>query len=108
MPKPSVQILICTNERPSDAKKPSCGPQGSVEIYKRFKDVVRARGLRDGVMVTRTGCLKHCSQGVTVGIWPHNFWYRRVTMDDVETIVDQTVVAGVEVERLRMPDIPWE
>ena len=108
MPKPKIQILVCTNERPSDARKPSCGPRGSLEVYRRFKDGVRARGIRDHVMVVRTGCLKHCSQGITVNLWPLNLWYRGVTLEDVDEILDHSVIAGEEIDRLRMPDIPWE
>lgn len=108
MPKPKIQILVCTNERPSGARKPSCGPRGGLEVYRRFKDGVRGRGIRNHVMVVRTGCLKHCSQGVTVNIWPHNFWYRDVTLDDVEEILDRSVIASDEIARLNMPDIPWE
>lgn len=108
MPKPRIQILVCTNERPSDARKPSCGPRGALAVYRRFKDGVRARGIRDDVMVVRTGCLKHCSRGITVNIWPKNFWYHGVTLEDVDEILEQSVIAGREVDRLRMPDIPWE
>ena len=101
-------MLVCVNERPPDAPKPSCGPRGGLEVYRQFKDVVRERGVRDRVMVVRTGCLKHCSRGITVAVWPLNVWYSAVTLGDVEEIVDRTVIAGEEVERLRMPDIPWE
>jgi (2Fe-2S) ferredoxin len=60
-------------------------------------------------MVVRTGCLKHCSQGITVAVWPYDLWYRGVGEDDVEEILQTTVLGeGREVERLRMPDIPWE
>ena len=109
MPKPQVQILVCTNEREPGAKKPACGPRGAMDVYHRFKDRVKELGLRDRVMVVRTGCLKHCSQGITVAVWPFNLWYRGVTVDDVEEILQRTVLEdGREVERLRMPDIPWE
>lgn len=109
MPKPRIQILVCTKERPPEAKKASCAPRGAVEVYLRFKDRVKELGLRDDVMVVRTGCLKHCSRGVTVAIWPYNLWYRRVTVADVEEILRVSVLGeGREVERLAMPDIPWE
>lgn len=108
MPRPQIQILVCVNERPAGARKPSCGPRGGLEVYRAFKDGVRARGLRDRVMVVRTGCLKHCSQGITVNLWPRNFWYRRVTLADVDEILERSVLGDAEVERLRMPDIPWE
>jgi len=109
MPKPKVQILICLNERSDDDKKPSCAPRGALKVYHRFKDRIKELGLKKEVMVVRTGCLKHCSQGIAVAIWPYNLWYRRVTVDDVEEILQTSVRgAGAEVERLRMPDIPWE
>lgn len=109
MPRPQVQILVCLNERPPASPKPSCAPLGSLEVYHRFKDRVKELGIRDRVMVVRTGCLKHCSQGITVAVWPYNLWYRGVTVDDVEEILRTTVLEdGREVERLRMSDIPWE
>jgi len=109
MSKPQIQILVCTNEREPDARKPSCAPRGAIDVYHRFKDRVKELGIRDQVMVVRTGCLKHCSQGITVAVWPYNLWYRRVTVDDVEEILEKSVQGeGQEVERLRMPDIPWE
>ncbi|HVR29555.1 MAG TPA: (2Fe-2S) ferredoxin domain-containing protein [Thermoanaerobaculia bacterium] len=104
MPIPAVQILVCTNERPPDAGKPSCGPRGGLDVYRRFKDAIRARGARDRVMVVRTGCLKHCSRGITVAIWtnaaPYAFWYSGVTPDDVDEIVDESAMCG-QVSRMR-------
>ncbi len=109
MPRPEVQILVCVNERGPEARKPSCGPRGSLEVYRRFKDRVRELGIRDRVMVNRTGCLKHCSRGITVAIWPYNVWYSRVALEDVDEILETTVLGdGEVVERLLMPDIPWE
>ena len=109
MPTPEVQILVCVNDRPPGAPKPSCAPRGALEVYRRFKDRVRELGIRDRVMVTRTGCLKHCSRGITVAVWPWNLWYQGVTLDDVDEILERTVMgAGGAVEALRMPDVPWE
>lgn len=109
MAAPEIQILVCVNDRPPGARKPSCAPRGGLELYRRFKDRVRELGIRDRVMVVRTGCLKHCSRGTTVAVWPWNLWYQRVTLADVDEILERTVLGGGQaVERLRMPDIPWE
>jgi len=115
MAKPEVQILVCLNERPADAPKPCCALRGSLAVYHRFKDRVKELGLRDRVMVNRTGCLKHCSRGITVAIQPENLWYAGVTPGDVDEILEVSVLGPLsgmegshEVERLRMPDIPWE
>ncbi len=109
MAAPQVQILVCANQRPPEKMKPCCAPRGGLELYRRFKDRVRELGLRDTVMVTRTGCLKHCSRGITVAVWPYNLWYRQVTLDDVDEILETTVIGqGQAVQRLAMPDVAWE
>ena len=107
MPKPEVQILVCLKERPEGAGKACCRSRGSSDLYYRLKDLVRARGLKETVLVTKTGCLHHCSRGITVSVWPHNHWYGGVTLEDAEDLLDGAV-RGAEVERLRMPDGPWE
>ena len=109
MAAPEIQILVCVNDRPPGGPKPSCAPRGGLEVYRHFKDRVRELGIRDRVMVVRTGCLKHCSRGITVAVWPWNLWYQRVTLDDVDEILQRTVLGeGRAVERLAMPDVPWE
>ncbi|MEO7795734.1 MAG: (2Fe-2S) ferredoxin domain-containing protein [Thermoanaerobaculia bacterium] len=108
MPKPKSQLLICVNERPPGAAKPCCAARDGLALYQEFKDRVKARGLRDDVLVTRTGCLKHCSRGVTVVVWPGNLWYGGVTAADVDEILDRSALGGAEIERLAMPAGPWE
>lgn len=108
MPKPDVQILVCVNERAEGGDKPCCAARGGLAVYRALKDGVRARGLRDGVLVTRTGCLRHCSRGPTVVIWPWNHWYGGVRPEDVDELLDEATLAGREIARLRMPPGPWE
>jgi len=108
LPKPERQVLVCTNVRPPGAKKPSCGERGAEPLYEKLKDMVRDRGLRDRVMVNRTGCLKHCSRGITVAVQPDNVWYAGVAEGDLEEICAKHLEGGSAVDRLQMPDIPWE
>lgn len=111
MPKPQAQVLVCVNDRGADSAKPSCAVRGGLAVYQAFKDRVKERALRDRVLVTRTGCLKHCSRGVTVVVWPGNIWYGHVTAADVDEILDRTALGDPEIEeieRLAMPAGPWE
>lgn len=113
MPYPRVQILVCTNERAEGSDKPSCGRRGSVDLYRGLKDRVRALGLRDEVIVTRTGCLKRCSLGPTVGLWPHNRWYGGVGHEHLDDLVraaaGDDAAAAARLEALVVPrDAPWE
>jgi (2Fe-2S) ferredoxin len=108
MPKPQRQVLVCTNSRPPGNPKGACAEKGAEAVAARLKDLVKEAGLRDRIMVIRTSCLKHCSRGVTVAVQPDNVWYAGVTEGDLETLCSQHLEAGRAVERLLMPDIPWE
>ena len=70
--------------------------------------MVREKGLRQRVIVSRTSCLKHCSRGITMAVYPDNVWYAGVTPADLEEICDSHLERGQPVARLFMPDVPWE
>jgi (2Fe-2S) ferredoxin len=108
VPKPERQVLICVNSRPPGAPKPSCAGSGSQPLFDALRDLVRERGLQDRVMVNRTYCLKHCSRGPVIAVQPDNVWYAGVTPEDIPEICSSHLEKGQPVERLLMPDIPWE
>lgn len=108
MPKPERHVLVCLNTRPPGNPKGSCGEKGSEELFDRLKSMVKERGLGDRVIVSRTNCLKHCSRGITLAVYPENVWYGGVRAEDLEEICASHLEGGRPVERLLMPDIPWE
>ena len=108
MPKPQHQVLVCTNVRPPGNPKGSCGEKRSEALADELKALVKSRGLADRVMVQKTSCLKHCSRGITVAVQPDNVWYAGVRPADLEEICGRHLERGETVDRLAMPDIPWE
>jgi (2Fe-2S) ferredoxin len=72
-----------------------------------LKDHVRELGLRDEVLVTRTGCLRHCSRGVTVCVWPGNHWHAFVEPGDAAVLIE-AALRGEPLDARPMPDGPWE
>lgn len=108
MPKPERHVLVCLNARPPGTPKGCCAEKGSEALFERLKAMVKELGLARRVIVNRTSCLKHCSRGVTVAVYPENVWYARVTADDLPEIVESHLRDGRPVERLFMDDIPWE
>jgi (2Fe-2S) ferredoxin len=108
MAKPEHHVLVCLNARPPGNPKGSCAEKGSEEVFDRLKSMVRERGLGQRVIVNRTSCLKHCSRGITVAVYPDNVWYSRVTTADLPEIVESHLENGRPLERLLMEDIPWE
>ena len=108
MPKPERHVLVCLNTRPPGNPKGSCGEKGSEEVFDTLKRMVKERGLAGRVIVSRTGCLKHCSRGITLAVYPDNVWYGGVRLQDLDEICASHLGDGRTVERLLMPDIPWE
>ena len=108
MPKPERHVLVCMNARPPSHPRGSCAEKGADQVLNRLKELVAERGAKDRVMVVGTRCLKHCSQGVTVAVYPDNTWYAQVCPEDAEDVVATLVDGAPPVERLQMPDIPWE
>ena len=109
MPLPQRHLLICSNQRGPGHPRGSCGEKGGEEFVGLMKDLIRESGLKDRVLVSRTGCLKHCSLGVTAAVYPDNVWYHGVTEHDLKEICQTHLKNGAPIERLLMPkDAPWE
>lgn len=108
MPKPERQILVCVNSRPPGNPKGSCGEKGSQQLFEGLKQRLQALGLAERVMLNRSYCLKHCSRGPVVAVQPDNVWYAGVGLSDLDAICQEHLEQGRPVERLAMPDIPWE
>jgi (2Fe-2S) ferredoxin len=108
VPKPERHVLVCVNTRPPGNTKGSCGEKGSQALYDRLKALTREKGLGSRVIVNHTSCLKHCSRGITIAVQPDNVWYSGVRTEDLEAICDDHLRDGRPVERLFMPDVPWE
>jgi (2Fe-2S) ferredoxin len=108
MPKPERHVLVCLNARPPGNPKGSCTEKGAEAVFDRLKGLVKESELAERVIVNRTNCLKHCSRGVTVAVYPENVWYAGVTVDDAGAIFEEHLREGRPIPALSMPDIPWE
>jgi (2Fe-2S) ferredoxin len=104
MPKFEKHIFICTNQRPEGHAKGSCNPTGGAELHHAFKAGLAKRGLKGKVRANKAGCLDQCEHGPTVVVYPQAIWYGRVTVEDVDEIIDQHIARDTIVERLVIPD----
>lgn len=97
-------IFVCTRKREDGSKKACCGARGGEAVLEAFKVATQERGMKRVFRATSSGCLDQCDLGVTVVIYPDDVWYGGVTVADVAEIVDQHVLGGRAVERLRLSD----
>ncbi len=56
------------------------------------------------VRINKSGCLDQCEHGPTVVVYPEAVWYGNVKPEDAEEIVQEHLVGGRPVERLRIAE----
>jgi (2Fe-2S) ferredoxin len=95
-------LFICTNKRPADDPRGCCADRGGDAVKDKFKEVMKAKGMKGSMRPNAAGCLDQCAQGVAVVVYPEAVWYGKVTVDDVEEIVEKHLLGGQPVERLRI------
>ncbi|HRU84596.1 MAG TPA: NADH-quinone oxidoreductase subunit NuoF [Eubacteriales bacterium] len=85
-------ILVCGGT--------GCHSNDSAAIREKFEAALKARKLDKDVQVVTTGCFGLCAAGPVVVVYPEGAFYSGMTVDDVETVVDEHIVKGRLVERL--------
>ncbi len=103
------KILVCAGT--------GCISSGSLEIFDRLRELMRAQGIPCGVELDTTphehegencgkvglkksGCHGFCEMGALVRIEPQGWLYTRVNAADCEEIVERTVKKGEHIKRL--------
>ena len=102
MPNFNHHVFVCLNERDETAARPSCGHKHSKKIRNLMKDAVKDAGLKGRVRVNEAGCLDQCEHGPVIVVYPEAVWYGFVQPKDIEEIVEEHLIHGRPVERLRI------
>jgi len=89
-------VLICGGT--------GCTSSGSMKIYDKLADEIKAKGLEEEIKVVKTGCFGLCALGPIMIIYPEGTFYSKVTIDDVPEIVEEHLLKGRIVERLVYSD----
>ena len=93
-------LFICVNERTKGDARGCCLDRDGAAVAKAFKKGLYRRGLKRVMRANKSGCLDQCAHGVVCVVYPEGTWYGRVTVDDVDEIIDQHLLGGQPVERL--------
>jgi (2Fe-2S) ferredoxin len=95
-------VFFCCNQRePGEA---CCNDHGAAELRGYAKDRVKALKLngRGKVRINSAGCLDRCDEGPVLVVYPEAVWYTYVDRDDIDEIIDEHLVHGRVVERLKL------
>ncbi len=87
MPKPKHHLLLCSSSRVVGEPNGTCTRRDAPSLIQYLQEGVEERGI-DNVLVSNTGCLKMCDQGPVLIVYPEGWWYRKVTEDTADEILD--------------------
>jgi len=99
-------VFICENRRDADDPKGCCSAKGSGAIRDRLKQLAHEAGLKGRVRINSSGCLGQCAHGVTAVVYPESVWYAHLTLEDVDELFREHVLAGRPVTRLLLDGTP--
>lgn len=95
-------VFFCTNRRDDGA--PCCADAGADELLEyakqRTKDLnISAKG---AARINRAGCFNRCPEGPVIVVYPEGVWYTYADKKDIDEIIDEHLLKGNIVERLRI------
>ncbi len=96
-------VFFCENLR-DEPDRACCARHGASDLRDYCKAQVKAKGLagEGKVRVNKAGCLDRCEEGPCVVVYPEGVWYTYVDKADIDEIVEEHLVNGRVVERLRI------
>ncbi len=89
-------ILICFGS--------GCIGAGAASIKKKLISVLTEIDILNEVNIIETGCMGPCDYGPLIMIYPEGIFYRKVTVDDIQEIVEEHFIKGRPVKRLMVSE----
>ncbi len=96
------RIYICDSHKPKIHGGGCCSDKGSQNLLTLFVEGLQHTPLQQNVELIPTTCLSQCLTGISVRVWPDQVYYGKVTPGDIETIIQEHLIDGNPVARLRI------
>ena len=95
-------VFFCLNKR--EGPRPCCANHDAEAMKDYAKKRIKELKLNGPgkVRVNAAGCMDRCQEGPVIVVYPEEVWYTYVDKQDIDEIVDEHLVAGRIVERLRI------
>ena len=94
-------MFICTNSREDGV---CCQQHNAKEKRAEVKKYAKDLGLtgQGKIRINTAGCLDRCAEGPVAVVYPDQVWYRYETAEDLKEIVQNHLIDGVIVDKLKI------
>lgn len=95
-------VFFCCNQRANG--EGCCNNLGATEALTYAKERIGQIGLKGKgqIRINMAGCMDRCGEGPVLVIYPDAVWYRYANTHDIEEILQEHLLHGRVVERLRI------
>jgi (2Fe-2S) ferredoxin len=100
-PRYDRHIFICTNQR-AEGQRVCCGEAHGMALTAAFKEAIKEKKLQVKMRAQKAGCFDICEFGPNVIVYPDGVYYGKVTLEDVNEIVEEHLLNNRPVQRLRL------
>lgn len=95
-------VFICCNQR--EPGEQCCNAVGGGEALTYVKDRIgKLKQNGPGALrINKAGCLGRCDDGPVMVVYPEEVWYTYVDKTDLDEIIDEHLLKGKVVDRLKI------
>ena len=95
-------VFFCTNLRENG--RACCQRFDAKSVRDYAKQRTKELGLAGpgGVRINTAGCMDRCSEGPVIAVYPEGVWYTYVDRDDIDEILQEHLINGRPVDRLKI------
>jgi (2Fe-2S) ferredoxin len=95
-------VFFCTNQRAEG--ETCCNNHHASQMQAYAKDRIGQLGLKGkgAIRINKAGCLDRCDDGPVLVVYPDETWYTYVDKADIDEIIEEHLVHGRVVQRLKI------
>lgn len=98
----SYHFLVCNSFRLTGGPQGICNKKNAGSLMGYLENEIGERGL--DALVSSTGCLKRCTQGPVMVLYPQGIWFGEITEEKITEILD-ALEKGIPLDEWGMKNV---